>query len=344
MRLLILGGEACPPELALAARRAARGVEHVRPDRGDRRQHGDAPAARQPVTIGWPLHGWEVAIVDEAGEPVALGEPGELVIGGVGLGRYLDPQLDAERYAALPALGWERAYRTGDIVRETVARLRLRRPPRPPGQARRTAARARRGRGALGAPSKACVPPRSPCRAPPRPTSCSSATSSARSIPPTCARTWPSSCPTALVPLVVVLDELPLAVSGKVDRKALPWPLGRRRRRRRPRGPGSGRAASPARRPGSPSAGSTSSARSSMTAETDFFACGGSSRRGREADLRAARALPRGRGRRRLRVPRPRRARRAPGPARGSRRARRRPPSPTPRAGSARCSSRACWC
>ena len=40
------------------------------------------------------------------------------MIGGVGLGRYLRADLDAERYRPLPALGWERAYRTGDIVRQ----------------------------------------------------------------------------------------------------------------------------------------------------------------------------------------------------------------------------------
>ena len=75
----------------------------------------------QPVTIGWPLDGWEVAVLDAGGEPAGLGEPGELVIGGVGLGRYLDPVLDARRFAGVPALGWDRAYRTGDVVRETIA-------------------------------------------------------------------------------------------------------------------------------------------------------------------------------------------------------------------------------
>ncbi len=78
-------------------------------------------APGQPVTIGWPLNGWEIAVLDAGGEPVGLGEPGELVIGGVGLGRYLDPVLDARRFAGVPSLGWERAYRTGDVVRETIA-------------------------------------------------------------------------------------------------------------------------------------------------------------------------------------------------------------------------------
>ena len=41
---------------------------------------------------------------------------GELIIGGVGLARYLDPAKDAEKYAPFPTLGWERAYRSGDLV------------------------------------------------------------------------------------------------------------------------------------------------------------------------------------------------------------------------------------
>ena len=70
-----------------------------------------------PVRIGLPHDGWALAVFDRAGEPVAMGESGELVIGGVGLARYLDTDKDAAKFAPLPSLGWERAYRSGDIVR-----------------------------------------------------------------------------------------------------------------------------------------------------------------------------------------------------------------------------------
>ena len=70
----------------------------------------------QPVSIGLPLNGWDLVVVGKHGAPVALGEVGELVIGGVGLASYLDPVKDAEKYAPLESLGWERAYRSGDLV------------------------------------------------------------------------------------------------------------------------------------------------------------------------------------------------------------------------------------
>src|SRR5439155_3225589 len=76
-----------------------------------------------PVRIGLPLAGWELAVVDDTGAPVAMGETGELVIGGVGLARYLDAAKDAEKFAPLPALGWRRAYRSGDVVRAEAAGL-----------------------------------------------------------------------------------------------------------------------------------------------------------------------------------------------------------------------------
>jgi len=41
------------------------------------------------VHIGLPLAGWQLAVVDQSGEPVGMGETGELVIGGLGLARYL---------------------------------------------------------------------------------------------------------------------------------------------------------------------------------------------------------------------------------------------------------------
>src|SRR5690242_21023480 len=52
-----------------------------------------------------------------------MGESGELVIGGVGLARYLDTGRDAAKFAPLPSLGWERAYRSGDVVRAEEAGL-----------------------------------------------------------------------------------------------------------------------------------------------------------------------------------------------------------------------------
>ena len=52
----------------------ARGVEHLRPDRGHRgRLRRPARPATDPVRIGLPLDGWDLAVVDAAGEPVAAG-------------------------------------------------------------------------------------------------------------------------------------------------------------------------------------------------------------------------------------------------------------------------------
>ena len=118
VRLLIFGGEACPPELA--ERLAVEGRE-VWNTYGPTEATVVACAARLdgagPVSIGLPLRGWDLAVVDKDGVPVGIGEVGELVIGGVGLARYLDPDKDAEKYAAMPTLGWSRAYRSGDLVR-----------------------------------------------------------------------------------------------------------------------------------------------------------------------------------------------------------------------------------
>ena len=124
VRLLIFGGEACPPELA--ERLAVEGRE-VWNTYGPTEATVVACAARLdgtgPVSIGLPLRGWDLAVVNKDSVPVSIGEVGELVIGGVGLARYLDPAKDAEKYAAMPTLGWERAYRSGDLVDRKSTRL-----------------------------------------------------------------------------------------------------------------------------------------------------------------------------------------------------------------------------
>jgi len=117
VRLLIFGGEACPPELAARLVRPGREVWNTYgPTEATVVACGARLRASGVVRIGLPLAGWDLAVVDGAGSPVGVGEVGELVIGGVGLARYLDPQKDAEKYAPFPALGWGRAYRSGDLV------------------------------------------------------------------------------------------------------------------------------------------------------------------------------------------------------------------------------------
>ena len=75
--------------------------------------------ATTPEIIGSALPGVECAVVDPHGLRVPDGAPGELLIGGVAVGRgYLgDPVLTAERF--IPADGGGRWYRTGDLVRRS---------------------------------------------------------------------------------------------------------------------------------------------------------------------------------------------------------------------------------
>ncbi|MFA0850282.1 Pls/PosA family non-ribosomal peptide synthetase [Curtobacterium sp. WHRI 8282] len=229
VRLVIFGGEACPPELA--ARIASRDREvwnTYGPTEATVVACGSLLDGSQPIRIGLPLDGWDLAVVDGAGRRVEPGGVGELVIGGVGLGRYLDPAKDAEKYAPFPELGWERAYRSGDLVRYEPEGLVFQ--GRADDQVKLGGRRIELGEidAALQAlddvAGGAAVVQRTPAGnqvlvgyvAPVAGATVDVAAANAR---------LRQELPAALVPLVAVVESLPTRTSGKVDRAALPWPL-----------------------------------------------------------------------------------------------------------------------
>jgi non-ribosomal peptide synthetase-like protein len=227
VRLLIFGGEACPPELA--ERVAVEGRE-VWNTYGPTEATVVACAAQLtgegPVRIGLPLDGWALAVVDSAGNPVAMGESGELVIGGVGLARYLDTEKDAAKFAALPSLGWERAYRSGDVVRADEAGLLFL------GRADEQVKLGGR-RIELGEVDAALLtlPGVRGAAAAVRRTRAGNqvlvgyVVTDGELDTDTASLALREQLPAALVPLLAVIDDLPTRTSGKVDRDALPWPL-----------------------------------------------------------------------------------------------------------------------
>lgn len=227
VRLLIFGGEACPPELAQRLVTEGREVWNTYgPTEATVVACASLMTGEEPIRIGLPLDGWELAVVDEAGEPVPMGGSGQLVIGGVGLARYLDPEKDAEKYAPLESLGWERAYRSGDLVKAEPEGLVFL------GRADEQIKLGGR-RIELGEVDAAL-------QALPGVAGAAAAVRTARSgnqllvgyvvtqdgwDHAAAVGKLRAELPAALVPLLAPVADLPTRTSGKVDRNALPWPL-----------------------------------------------------------------------------------------------------------------------
>jgi natural product biosynthesis luciferase-like monooxygenase protein len=123
LRLLLVGGEALPQAL----------VTRVRSRFDNRLQNMYGPtettvwstttavgAPGDPITIGRPIANTRVYIVDRRLQPLPIGVPGELLIGGAGVVRgYLErPELTSERFVRDPfGSNGDRLYRTGDVAR-----------------------------------------------------------------------------------------------------------------------------------------------------------------------------------------------------------------------------------
>ena len=119
LQLMIVGGEAMSEELARQLRSTVSGrVFNV---------YGPTETTvwstmqllteiSGPVPIGKPIGNTQIYVTDERQQPLPIGIPGELLIGGDGVGRgYLKrPDLTAD---ALSQNGARHVYRTGDLVR-----------------------------------------------------------------------------------------------------------------------------------------------------------------------------------------------------------------------------------
>ncbi|MDQ0791667.1 non-ribosomal peptide synthetase [Streptomyces sp. B1I3] len=193
---------------------------------------GEVPAGaedREP-SIGWPIRGIKVRLLDDQGSDVPDGTEGELFLSGTGLARgYLNrPELTAERFVTLRPDGC-RYYRTGDLaVRNPDGSLRF--VGRTDGQVKLRGFRIELGE----IESTLCAHPqvtgaaaalREDVPGDPRlaayPVFRPGASLSAAEL-----RSWLAErLPGHLVPTsFTALDALPLTRNGKVDRSALPAP------------------------------------------------------------------------------------------------------------------------
>ncbi|MCX4775391.1 non-ribosomal peptide synthetase [Streptomyces sp. NBC_01264] len=198
-----------------------------------------------PVPIGRPIWNTSLRVLDPRGRPVPVGVAGELYLAGAGLARgYLRrPALTAERFPLDPfGPPGSRMYRTGDLARHRAdgsveylgrtddqvkihgfrielgeietALCRLHGVGRAAVVVREDVPGERRLVGYV-VPEAGAAPEPDPGREPGR----------ARSLGPEAMRAeLARSLPEYMVPLLVVVDALPVTANGKLDRRALPEP------------------------------------------------------------------------------------------------------------------------
>ncbi|WP_219539924.1 non-ribosomal peptide synthetase, partial [Nonomuraea guangzhouensis] len=128
LRTLITGGEPCPPHMAKIWATHHRHINAYGPTEaticatatmGATETAIDSTAVTHShgIAIGTPITNTHTHVLDPHLQPVPVGVPGELYIGGAGISRgyHRRPALTAERFVAGP--DGSRLYRTGDLVR-----------------------------------------------------------------------------------------------------------------------------------------------------------------------------------------------------------------------------------
>jgi len=122
LRQMLLGGEAVPASLIQHLRQVFNGEIH--------NMYGPTETTvwsttcrvgelGSTVSIGRPIANTQIYMLDAELKPVPPGEIGELFIGGDGVARgyWNRPELTTERFLTIPSLSAGRIYRTGDLAR-----------------------------------------------------------------------------------------------------------------------------------------------------------------------------------------------------------------------------------
>jgi amino acid adenylation domain-containing protein len=111
LNTLIVGGEACPPELARRWAQGRRLINAYGPTESTvyASLHRWHPQDIGTLPIGRPIANTQIYILDECRQPVPVGVVGEIYIGGAGVARgYLNrPELTQERFVRDPFSGGE---------------------------------------------------------------------------------------------------------------------------------------------------------------------------------------------------------------------------------------------
>jgi amino acid adenylation domain-containing protein len=119
--LIVVAGEPCPPALVARLAGTPRVLNVYGPTEATiAATWADSARGDDPATIGRPLPGYRVYILDGERRPVAAGVEGELYIGGPAVARgYRNrPDLTNERFSLDPFAGdGTRMYRSGDLAR-----------------------------------------------------------------------------------------------------------------------------------------------------------------------------------------------------------------------------------